>query len=333
MLKLSVIFAFGALACMAPTAHAQTPSAAAAQFGALEAISDISLSPDGAHIAFITPSVGQARQLYIVGTQEGAVPRSILISSGDPENLQWCRWASATRVICQVFSRARVAGNIIGASNLIAIDAAGGNVRSLSTRRGSEAYDIDFRGGEVVDWLVDDTAAVLMMRSYVPEGGTNTFSAQDGEGMGVDRVDISTGAVRHIERPRRDAIRYISDGAGQVRIMAVHQMVGQTYQLSNTIRFLYRAQSSSEWLPLSTFDITSDEGFVPAIIDAASNRAIGYRKIDGRQAVVAMMLDGSGQTETLFSNDEVDIDNIMTAGPRNRLVGVSYVTDRRRAIV
>ena len=40
----------------APAANAQTPGDAAAQFGAVEAVSSISLSPDGSQIAYVSPA-------------------------------------------------------------------------------------------------------------------------------------------------------------------------------------------------------------------------------------------------------------------------------------
>ena len=76
-----------AVAAQAQTAPAPTPDAAA-RFGALEAVSDISLSPDGAHIAFIAPGTDGSADLYVVTTTEGATPQNILHSSGDPETLQ-----------------------------------------------------------------------------------------------------------------------------------------------------------------------------------------------------------------------------------------------------
>lgn len=319
-------------AAQSQTAPAPTPDAAA-RFGALEAVSDISLSPDGTHIAFVTPGAGGSADLYMVATTEGATPQNILHSSGEPEHLQWCHWVTNARLVCQVYSRARVAGELLGASTLVAVDSSGGNVRSLSIRRNDRSLYADNRGGAVVDWLPAEEGAILMMRSYVPEVTIGTHITHEDEGMGVDRVDIRTGDSRRVERPRRDATRYISDGDGHVRIMAVHPFVGQTYQLSDTIRYLHRPQSGGDWQALATYNITTDEGFAPVLVDATTNRAIGYAKIDGRQAVVAMALDGSGLTETLFAHPQVDIDDIMTAGPRRRVVGASFVTERRQAII
>ena len=234
---------------------------AAASFGALEAVSGISLSPDGNSIAFITPSTGQGNDLYVVGTAEGATPRRVLRARGDPERLNWCSWASNSRIICETFGTSEYAGEIFNASSIVAVDAAGGNVRNLSTRRGVNAIGIDLRGGDVIDQLRADDDAVLMMRSYVPEANVGSNIRSDAEGMGVDRVDVHNASIRRVESARRDAVEYITDGNGNVRIMATQAIVGQTRQLADTVRYLYRPVNQTGWQLLSTVNVLTGEGF------------------------------------------------------------------------
>ena len=318
---------------IAQTATSAAPVDPAARFGALEAVQDISLSPDGSQIAFISPSTGQGNDLFVVSTAAGATPRRILRASGAPEILRWCQWVNAARIVCSLGGREEVNGEIYGFSTVIAVDSGGGNVKMLSTRRGANATSADFRGGTMIDRLRSDDDAILMMRSYVPEARIGSIIASDDEGMGVDRVDINSAAVRRVEPPRRDAVEYITDGQGTVRIMGVQGLVGQTYQLSDTVRYLYRTADSRDWQPLTTYNVVSGDGFNPYVVDPVSNRAIGFAKVDGRQAVVSMALDGTGAMQTMFSHPEVDIDGLIFAGSSRRVVGASYVTEQREAIV
>ena len=316
-----------------PATSTVTAADNAARFGALESISDISLSPDGNRIAYIAPEAGQSRALFVVGTEEGATPRRILRSSGDPEHLRWCQWATNDRLVCQVFSRARIAGDLIGASSIIAVDAVGGNVRSLSNRRGSNSLYADFRGGEVVDWLPQTPGSILMMRSYVPQNSTGSLIPRGEEGMGVDLIDVVSGASRRVESPRRDATAYISDGNGVVRVMASQGYEGETGRLSEVVRYSYRPVDGGNWRSLASLNIVTGDGIDIAAVDAASNSAIGFQKIDGRMAVVSMPLDGSGLTTTIFAHPVVDVDSIVRIGRTRRVVGVSFVTERRQAVV
>lgn len=314
-------------------AHAQEQDIAA-RFGALESILDVSLSPDGSRLAFIDQGARRTRRLYVVETREGAEPRMILSSNGGAGgNLSWCGWVTNARLACQTFIRDEVAGNVLAATNIVAIDAAGGNLKVLSNRRSNRALYADYRGGSVIDWSSTDNGSLLMTRSYVPEGDTGTRIAKRAEGLGVDRVDSVSASAQRIEAANRDAIYYLSDGNGNVRVMATQGFTSSTGQLDPTIRFFYRPKDGGGWKQLSQTDSVTEEGFEPVAIDAAANRVFGFQKIDGRKAVVAMTLDGTGATSTIYAHPEVDVDDIIRIGRNGRIVGVSYATDRREAVM
>lgn len=317
-----------------PDAKAQGTVDNAARFGELESIHDVSLSPDGNQIAYILTGKQRERRLFVVSTAEGASSRQILTSDGGAGgNIVWCGWVTNARLACQTFTRDNVAGQIMGATTLVALDAVGGNMKILSKRRNGQSLYADFRGGEVIDWSSSDTGSLLMTRSYVPEFSTGTKLASDAEGIGVDRIDAVSGASKRVESPRRDAVHYYSDGQGRVRIMAMQKYYDSTRQMEGVIRYAYRPPTGGSWSSLSQVDVLSDEGFRPVAVDAASNRAFGIQKIDGRKAVVAMALDGTGATTTIFAHPEVDVDSVIRVGRNGRIVGVSYATDHRVAVM
>lgn len=306
----------------------------AARFGALESVLDVSLSPDGNRLAFIDQGKQRQRRLYVVDTSEGAQPRQILSSDGGSGgNLSWCGWVTNARLACQTFTRDNVAGDVLAATNIIAIDAAGGNLKVLSNRRGDRALYADYRGGSVIDWSSTENGSLLMTRSYVPEGDTGTRIANRAEGLGVDRVDSVSASGRRVETANRDAIHYLSDGHGNVRVMATQGYTSSTGQFDPTIRFFYRPKEGGGWKLLSQTDVVTEEGFEPAAIEPTTNRVYGFQKIDGRKAVVAMALDGTGTTSTIYAHPEVDVDDIIRIGRNGRIVGVSYATDQREAVM
>src|SRR5690606_11105586 len=142
-------------------------------------------------------------------------------------------------------------------------------------------------GGSVIDWQPGAAGSLLVMRSHVPDANRQSASliVKDEAGMGIDLMDASGGSVRLDEKPHRDAIEYITDGRGKVRVMGTHAAAGQTGILSGLIRYFFKAEGGSDWQSLSTLDIRTREGFVPVAVDAATNRAIGFAKMDGRHAV------------------------------------------------
>lgn len=304
----------------------------AARFGAPESVHDISLSPDGSRIAYIDNGAGRKRRLYVVGTAEGSKPTAILSGSANSD-LNWCGWVTNARLACQTFARVDYAGDIIAASSMLLVDADGNNLHTLTNKHNDRVLYFDLRGGNVIDWSSSDNGSLLMTRAYVPETDIGTNIVRRLEGLGVDRIDTASGSSRRVESPVRDAVSYYSDGQGRVRIMATQALQGQTRQYESTVRYFFRPQEGGNWRPLAQSDVVSGEGFRPAMVDAATNAVYGFMKIDGRDAVVTMALDGTGTTKTVYAHPEVDVDNIVRVGRNGRFVGVSYATDRREALI
>lgn len=303
----------------------------AARFGMVPGVTDVSLSPDGTKLAFVAPNKGHANDLYVFDIGDEATPRRILRASGVPETILWCRWATDARIICQVGGRQDYGGTIYGFTSLVGVDAAGGNVKALSARRGANALGADFRGGDVIDWSPGQPGSVLVMRSYVPEvnRASGSLITKDEQGMGVDLLDATSGAVKIVERARPDAIEYITDGKGKVRVMGTQSVKGQTGYLDGQTRYFFKPRDGGTWQPLSNVDLIKEEGFNPVTVDSATDRAIGFVKIDGRKAVSSVRLDGTGRGDILFRHPEVDIDGLVRVGRDRRVVGATYVTDRR----
>jgi dipeptidyl aminopeptidase/acylaminoacyl peptidase len=299
---------------------------AAAAFGAREAIANASLSPDGTKLAFIAPTKGQGATLYTVATTLGAEPRAALTVSGNPERLQRCNWVSNERLVCKIYG---VIGNgieILPFDRVYAVNADGSNQRQLSTRQNDNSERLSLYGGSVVDWLPEDDNAVLMSRDYVPESRIGSLVEKKRDGLGVDRVDTRTLAVSRIEQPRPNAVEYISDGRGDVRIVGFAGVLGATQNSSGKIYYSYRTRGSRDWQTLGTFDSVAQTGFSPYAVDHDRNVAYGLMKKDGRWAAYEMKLDGTLATSLIYARSDVDVSGFYFIGRRNRVVGVTYST-------
>lgn len=331
-------FALIAVIGVAGSLGVQSAAAADASkaFAALESVEDISLSPDGHRIAFIAPLGDRGNALYIADVEGEGEPHRILASNGDPDRLDWCHWANDKRLICNIYGRDKLggAGDIYGYSNVVAIDADGANVTKLSARRGNNSLYLDLRGGSVIDWLPSDDKTVLMTRSYVPEARVGTRFGSTKEGLGVDRIDISSARATPVEPPHDDSVEYITDGHGQLRIKGVEGLIGSTSSLDPVIRYFFRAaDGSGDWQPLATLDTRTDAGFNPVTVDAASNSVVGFVKVNGRLAAARMPLATDAQPTILLERPDVDVDGVLRVGRDRRVVGFSYATDRRVAVM
>ena len=317
------------LAALASTsAWAQDGAALAAKFGALEAVQQISLSPDGTKVAYIAPA-GEASLLYIGDLVAGGT-KPILRSPRKDGELSWCSWASDARLVCQVYYIIDDAGQLLTFTRMIALDADGKNVVRLTPGNSSRALGIMQNGGSVIDWdIPGKPGSVLMTRQYVPETtiGTN-ISAKD-EGLGVEEVDTASLKRKPVERARGNAVEYITDGAGNVRIMGTQGTVGEGYMASQ-VKYFYRTAQSREWEQLSTLSLTgTGSGFNPYAVDAAKNVVYGFDDAGGYQGLYTIGLQFGGKKELVLARNDVDIDRLVRIGRDRRVVGASYATERR----
>jgi dipeptidyl aminopeptidase/acylaminoacyl peptidase len=302
---------------------------AAKAFGARPSVADLSLSPDGMNVAFIAPAAGQASVLYVQSLAKGAsrTSKAVLGASGKPERLGRCNWVSNQRLVCQIYG-VLVSGSLLEPvhfTRLVAVNADGSKLKLLSTRTGSFTRGFELGGGEVIDWLPDEDGAVLMTRVYLPDDHTASHIGSAKHGIGVDRVDTQTEAARTIEQPRDDAVVYISDGRGTVRVMGVKSRPGALgdYDSGNTT-YYYRTAGSRDWQSLREVVGEGHNGFQPIAVDHDANLAYGYKKLDGRLALYTLALDGSLKEELIYSRPDVDVGALNRIGRRDRIVGVSY---------
>jgi dipeptidyl aminopeptidase/acylaminoacyl peptidase len=151
-------------------------------------------------------------------------------------------------------------------------------------------------------------------------------------GVGVDWIDTRNVEVKRVEPARSDALLYISDGRGVVRIMGLKSTRHGGGQDTSIVNFLYRQPGSQEWQNLSEYDYVNHSGFDPVAVDHDRNVAYGFKKKDGRLAVYTVALDGSLREELIYSRPDVDVDRVVDIGRRKRVVGVSYATDARRSV-
>jgi acetyl esterase/lipase len=327
---------FAAFALLFILSAAGTPPDPAVAFGAREGIQQISLSPSGRRIAFIAPGPGQSTLLYTAESLSGEAPRRALTADGRPERLTSCGWVSETRLVCTLFmlleTVAGSMGEIIPATRIIAVDVDGRNAKMLSRPIKPDDLYVTLGGGSVIDWLPGDDGAVLLGRQYVPERKIGTLVEDKREGYGVDRIDTVSLAAKPVEPPKRQAIDYISDGHGNIRIMQTREVAGATGYDSGRVSFFYRSRDSRDWKPLGVYDRMSEEGLYPVAVDPALDVAYAYRKVDGRLVLHSVSLDDARRETLVFAHPQVDVDDTVRIGRGARVVGITYATERREAV-
>ena len=222
-----------------PVPSRLTLQQAAQAFGARETIRQASLSPDGKVMATVEPHGLHGSVLRVLDlTDPHAKPADVMLSTGEPERIDWCRWTGQKRLVCMIFGILDLRGTSeFGyVTRLVAVDADAKNVKLLRAATTRNSYGYSLYGGEVIDWNTGQDGHVLIARDH-GGGSGNSF---DGSGTAVDDVDSNTLAAKTIELPRYYGADFISDGRGRVRVMGVARVERNT--AGEKVNYLYRPQ-------------------------------------------------------------------------------------------
>lgn len=323
-------------ATWAEPGQAQTADASAIAFGAREDVRQVSISPDGKRIAMVRALAGAGSAVFVADTSAATAFKNVLTSSGRPDQIVSCRWSTSDRLLCNVSSMMLQNGTRLAFTRVVTLNADGTDLKRLSGETRNSVDGPAQFGGNVIDLLGDDgrSGAVLMTRDFSRQQTTGTLLSATGAGLGVERVDTATLARELVERPSERVSEYITDGHGVVRIMGT-QSASDSGLLKGRTSYFYRKPGERNWLPLSV--VTSgggiENGFAPWAVDRDLNVAYGFDAHDGRSALYRLALDGSLKRELVLDNPNVDIDSLVRIGRQNRVVGASFVTDKRQAVI
>jgi dipeptidyl aminopeptidase/acylaminoacyl peptidase len=115
-----------------------------------------------------------------------------------------------------------------------------------------------------------------------------------------------------------------------VRILGIAEYTGD-YSYTGVTRYSYRPKGQSDWKDLSTYNSQTFQGFNPFAVDPTEDAAYGLQKDNGRFALFKRPLDGSNAEIKVFAHPQVDVDAPILLGRKQRIIGVTYATDRRYA--
>jgi len=328
--KVTLLASAIGLSCVAAPGSAQQSLAADAKaFGAREAVERPDLSPDGSSVIYLTPGPGR-KTAAVVGNLDSGKFQTMMTTDGRPESLEWCNFAAQTRAVCRFGGLIKNPGEIdlLGFSRLLAVNTDGSNPKLLG--QPATAYELTIRNVDaaVIDWLTQSDGTVLLERLYVPEEGKmGTNIVRTKRGVGVDRVDVTTLKSDVVESPH-EAADYWSDGQGHVRLMSI---TGQRNSgvLTGNVSYSYRLPDSRDWKDIYSGD---DREFVPRAIDAGANSLYVLKKNAGRYALYAIKLDGSKAERLVADNPRVDIDDVVRFGDGQKVIGYTYVEDKRTTV-
>ena len=282
------------------------------------------MSPDGSSLLYLTPGPGP-KTFAVISNLETGKSKTVVSTDGSPESLQWCNYSGPRRVVCSIVGNVTLNDDLAGFRRLVSMTDDGEDAKLLgrpkrvsdSTLYGNDASVLDWRGGR--------DGKILMQRAYVPTTGEAVQDRR--EGLGVDLVDTATLRSETIEPPNPTARGYMTDGRGNVRIMAIVDF-GRG-KMRPLYKYLYRTQDSRSWKTLVDYQ---ENTFDPLEIDADLNSLYALKKKDGRMALYRIKLDGSLAETFIASDPKVDIDSVIRIGEGERVVAYYVAGDKPRTV-
>lgn len=264
----------------------------------------------------------------VVDVDKGGTPRTALAVEQPGGHLTWCKWPTESQLICNLRLTAPYGDTLIGWSRLYVVNADGSGSQMLDPNT-ARTIGVSQYGGSILAFDVKGQSnKVLMTRPVYAQAKTGSLIGSTHGGLEVDEIDVSNMRRRQVEKIRENARGYIADEDGQVRMMLTIPEDTGGYLRSDQPTYLFRRKGSSTYETLAPGSSIDDLTIYS--IDSANDRAIGIGRLNGFLQVVAVSLDGSGRVQTLLEKSGVDVNELISIGRSNRVVGAGYATDRRQ---
>lgn len=330
------------------------------RFARMPYMRDVTVSPDGRHVAFLS-AMDDTTVIASIDLKGRGEFRRLAASEPGKFDVRRCAWANSSRLVCEI------AGNIRGRryaeppfSRLMAVDADGSKLKLLdvTSQKGNplqastsaknlnnatyfqaagsgasatQSADYGFRtfGGKTTSMFDSFSTGQRSdkMIGVLPEEDDRVLIQSDEGGGGWPRVlslDVyggSRGARLRETPPIREVL---TDGNGAVRL-------GWTGRARGTPEYFGRAPTATQWSPLPRLTaFASNRMMSPFAVDGESNVAYAIGESDGRGALWSVDLRDARDPGVVFKHPRVDVGDPLVTNDR-RMIGVRYDVERPSA--
>ena len=320
-----------AAACSAAAQSRHSLAEDANAFGNRGLLEDADISPSGNKVLLLASAQGAATTVTVIDVATGKVAR-VAETTGRPEKLYWCGFAGEEHVVCQFGGVTQDGVDLVSFSRLLTVRSDGTKMRPLALQDSGRAAYSMYSDGAIVDWMTGSEGRLLMARAYVPDASnTGHLVSRAKSGLGVDMINLDTLKPSVVEPARGDVGHYMSDGRGNVRVITSWSFNGDGY-LTGVGTTRYRKPGSREWIELGDYSAVTREGVYPLAVDADRNALFARQRLNGRNALVQIALDGTKATSIIAQNDRVDIDDVVRFGRGQRVIGYTFADERRKVV-
>ncbi len=264
--------------------------------------SQVTLSPDGKHLAAIAP-VGASRNMVVI---DRATMKPKAVTSLTKRDVSRYQWASNSRLLFYVEED----GNESLALNAVNIDGSKGKILDKASR----GIQLIPRYTIMIDRLKEDDRHVLVINNE-----------RRGQFPDLYRMNIFTGKKKRLTSNPGDVIGWGMDWNHKVRIATRAKVAKDKSDI--TYELLYRETEDAPWKSLGTTRLGEEGmGFAGFTKD---NQNIYLTSSKGRDKAALYELNPrTRQKKLVFAHDEVDISDLTFSPRDHRLLAVSYFTDK-----
>jgi dipeptidyl aminopeptidase/acylaminoacyl peptidase len=306
---------------------------AAKRYGSRSSVIDISLSPSGSKLAWISPGPGHTEQLNVLDLEGDGAVRTIAGNSEINLDLSQCDWATDNRLVCAIYGITETnEGVLLGFDRMFSLNADGSEATQLNENRSVFRTRFNQDGGDIVALdVAGEEGQILLTRDWVGDAAQLSRLGSRKEGLGVERLDIRSGRRRIEEQPDPKASFYLADATGVVRLKAIDS-TDQRGLLTGKREYLVRRTADTPWKTLGEVMLDGKplESYSPVAVDAGRNSIFAYTSLGGYRALIEIPIDGeTPAAKVLASRGDVDVDGLIRIGRQRRVVGVSFATEKR----
>lgn len=279
-------------------------------FARLPFVESPSLSPDGSRIAARIAVDGEQR-LAIIDLRKRGPEGTRVLGMGE-NDLNWWTWVNDDWLIAGIGAEQYIDGQAIYLRRVVGVEATGAKINFLAKKEAAQNAD------DVIWRARDGTPRILLAYQtsiYLEEG----FWPQ------VAEVDVSTGRLRTVVKPRNNVMDWYADAAGVVRM-------GVGYNDSQrTSTLLYRSRTADPFKVVDRASRRRDETMiVPELFLAEPGKALARDARDGTAALYEFDLATLQLGKKVFEAPGYDIDRVLWDKDGTQLGGVYYTDTRAR---
>jgi dipeptidyl aminopeptidase/acylaminoacyl peptidase len=280
-------------------------------FGALPAVSQPSLSPDGKHLAAIQPMGGRPGVLiWTMGAPKGTAPKSV----GDSQGLiTSIHWAGNERLLVTTNLNAHARGQhqMFAWYRTVSVDTDGNDAVPMFSD--ARWRSVNTSASEIVDLDSPDPLHIYMPL-LEPEGVVARLQ--------LFRVDVRTGSAELVQEGSMYTREWIMDGNGR--------LAGRLALTAQPLIDHLEVPDGKSWREIGHYDASG--GQTAGIGGMAEDGVRFVRKVpDAAKGFAGLVtVDPANGTErALFSDAAYDVDSTLHDPWTGRVIGASFAADKR----